>query len=320
MQDDPAAKTSAPTRASAHLRRCARFVARRLLKDSLWKLHQYPPRPLVLPSRYTQAPALSRAPKISIVTPSYNAVAFIEATIRSVLDQGYPDLEYICQDGASSDGTADIIRAYAPRLHAWSSEPDRGQTHAINKGFAQASGEILAYLNSDDLLLPGALHYIAAFFERNPAVDVVYGHRIMIDEEGNEVGRWVLPRHDDRTLKYADYIPQETMFWRRRIFEKVGGAFDESFAFAMDWDLILRFQAAGARFVRVPRFLGAFRVHAAQKTQSLIDDIGEQEMNRLRERVHGQVPSYFEMRRRLLPFMIRHTLMHHAYARGLVQI
>src|SRR5262249_23541680 len=144
--------------------------------------------------------------------------------------------------------------------------PDEGQTQAINLGFQHTSGEIMAYLNSDDLLLPGSLAYVAGYMAAHPEVDVVYGHRILIDECDDEVARWVLPRHDDRVLTWANFVPQETLFWRRRIWERVGGTLDASFQFAMDWDLILRFREAGARFVRLPRFLGAFRVHARQKT------------------------------------------------------
>ncbi len=129
----------------------------------------------------------------------------------------------------------------------------------------------MAYLNSDDILLGGALDYVAAYFSAHPEVDVIYGHRIIIDEEDREIGRWILPRHDRRVIRWSDYIPQETMFWRRRIWEAAGGRLDESFQFAMDWDLILRFDDAGAVFRRVPAFLAAFRHHAGQKTISAMD-------------------------------------------------
>ena len=112
------------------------------------------------------------------------------------------------------------------------------------------------------MLLPGALHYVAGFFLDHPEVDVLYGHRVLIDEENREIGRWVLPAHDERTLRWADYVPQETLFWRRRVWEEVGACFDESYRFAVDWDFLLRLQRIGARFARVPRFLGAFRVHS----------------------------------------------------------
>src|SRR5439155_11875113 len=121
---------------------------------------------------------------------------------------------------------------------------NRGQAHAINLGFRHATGEILAYLNSDDLLLPGALAYVANHVVRHPEVGVVYGHRVVIDADGREVGRWVLPPQDDASLVWDDYVPQETMFWRRRAWERVGARLDETFHFALDWDLILRFRQA----------------------------------------------------------------------------
>src|SRR5262249_36979350 len=190
---------------------------------------------------------------------------FLERTLKSVLGQGYPRLEYIVQDGGSTDETAEVLERYRGLLHHCESAPDRGQAHAINLGFGHGTGEILAYLNSDDLLLPGTLHYVAHYFATHPEVDAVYGHRVLIDENDAEVGRWVLPPHNDALLSWADYVPQETLFWRRRIWDKVGASLDETFQFALDWDLLIRFRDAGARFVRLPRFLGGFRVHAQQK-------------------------------------------------------
>jgi len=151
---------------------------------------------------------------------------------------------------------------------------DSGQAQAINRGFALTCGEIMAYLNSDDSLLPGCLNYVGTYFADHPEVDVVYGHRVLIDEEDREIGRWVLPRHTDEVLAWADYIPQETLFWRRRLWEAAGSSVSEEFRFAMDWDLILRFRDAGAKIVRVPRFLGAFRVHTDQKTSAELDLAG----------------------------------------------
>src|SRR6185436_555558 len=137
-------------------------------------------------------------PRISIVTPSFRQAHFIERTIRSVLEQGYPNLEYHVQDGGSTDGTVPILERYAPRLSSWASERDSGQSQAINRAFAKTSGDIMAWINSDDVLFPGALAYVADFFNRNPDVDVVYGHRVLIDEEDREIGRWILPPHEDQ--------------------------------------------------------------------------------------------------------------------------
>jgi len=269
-------------------------------------LKQHQPRPLVVPRARDGAPAAPARARISLVTPSYNQAQFVERTILSVLEQDYPNLEYVVQDGGSRDGTVDILRRYARQLR-WESRRDGGQAQAINRGFEGTSGEIMAWLNSDDVLFPGALAYVADFFERHPEVDVIYGHRILIDEDGRQIGRWVLPAHSDRVLSWADFVPQETLFWRRGMWEKAGGRVDESFHFAMDWDLLLRFRDAGARFARVPCFLGAFRVHGKQKTVAEISDVGIREMDRLRERVLGHVPSEDEVRKALLPYLLKHV-------------
>jgi glycosyltransferase involved in cell wall biosynthesis len=279
------------------------------LSPKLGSLRHHPPKPLKVPRWYRKTPAtLKSSPRISIVTPCLNNARFLEATIQSVLGQHYPDLEYIVQDGGSSDGCASILQRYAPRLSHCESRRDAGQANALNLGFRHATGEIMAYLNADDLLLPGALHYVAGFFSRRPEVDVVYGHRILIDESGQDVGRWVLPGHDDEILSWSDFIPQETVFWRRRIWERVGGRMDESFRFALDWDLLLRFRAAGAKFVRLPRFLAAFRVHADQKTSAQMTGIGTREMDRLRERCHGRPVSPAEVALHTREYLRKHLV------------
>lgn len=263
-----------------------------------------------LPASYHRPVSLANPPTVTVVTPSLNQGQFIAETLASVLDQGYPALEYIVQDGGSSDQTRSILEHHQRRLTAWRSEPDAGQAQAINRGFAGTRGQIMAWLNADDLLLPGALSHVAAYFERHPEVEVVYGQRVILDAQGQEIGRWILPRHDSRVLQWADFIPQETLFWRRSLWERVGGAVDERFDFAMDWDLLLRFQAAGARFACLPRFLGAFRVHACQKTCTQISLQGQKEMSLLRERVLGRVPDPLEIRRQLLGFMLAHWMAH----------
>ena len=276
-----------------------------LLRPKLGKLHQYKPRILkILP--LPQPLKLTNFPKISIVTPSFQQGAYIEKTLQSVLSQAYPNLEYFVQDGGSQDNTTDILKRYQDKLSGWKSERDNGQSHAINLGFAQTTGEIMAWLNSDDLLLPGTLAYIADYFNTHPDVDVIYGNRLMIDEQGMEIGRWILPGHDGKVLSWVDYIPQETLFWRRRIWEKAGNKIDVSFQFAMDWDLLLRFREAGAQFTHLPHFIGAFRVHKQQKTSSEMSTTGLTEMNRIRSRVLGQLPTRQATCKAVLPFMIRH--------------
>jgi hypothetical protein len=278
-----------------------------VLSPKLGSLNQHPPRELQLPPQYAEPRTLATFPSLCIVTPSFRQAPFIERTIRSVLDQGYPKLAYFVQDGASDDGTVAILERYAGRLAGWESRADSGQTEAINRGFARVDGEIMAWLNSDDLLLPGALAYVAEYFNAHPEVDVVYGNRILIDENDLEIGCWILPPHNDRVLSWADFVPQETLFWRRSIWDKVGARVDESFHFAMDWDLLVRFRDAGARFARLPRFLGGFRVHPQQKTAANISDIGFREMDRIRERTLGRAPSRAEITKAVAPYLLRHV-------------
>jgi Glycosyl transferase family 2 len=228
-------------------------------------------------------------PNIALVTPSYGQGRYLEASIRSVLSQSYPHLEYAVVDGGSTDGSAQIIERYRAQFAYAVSEKDEGQAEAIIKGFARTSGEIMAYLNADDLLEPGTLRFIGDFFLRHPRVDAIYGHRLVIDENGMEVGRWVSPRYNPKVLRLVDYVPQETLFWRRSLYEKVGGL-DRHSQFAMDWDLLLRFASTGARIKRVPYFLGRFRIHLAQKSAALIDSTGAKEMDSLHMRELGFLP------------------------------
>jgi len=322
IEEESAAARAAEEEARRR-RREAYYRARRSLRarfsPKLGVLDQYPPRPLSVPRHYRERPVLPRAPSITLVTPSFGQAAFLERTLQSVLAQDYPRLEYVVQDGGSHDGTSAVLERYRDRLARCVSAPDGGQADAINRGFAGTTGELMGYLNSDDLLLPGALHAVAAAFERHPEVDVVYGHRIVVDEEDREIGRWVLPTHDDGVLTWADYVPQETLFWRRRIWARAGARMDESFRFALDWDLLLRFRDAGARFLRMPRFLGCFRVHATQKTSAQMEDLGLVEMARLRERCHGRVVTDDEIRRQVRPYLWRHLVRHKLYRLGLVQ-
>jgi ADP-heptose:LPS heptosyltransferase/GT2 family glycosyltransferase len=256
-------------------------------------LRHYAPRALRwderLPAPHVPDAAL---PQVAIVTPSYGQERFIERTLRSVLDQAYPTLVYVVQDGGSKDRSPEIIARYASRLHHWESVRDQGQADAIKRGFAHMAAQlapdaIMAWLNSDDLLAPGSLRFAAEYFHDHPDVDVVYGHRIIIDDDDREVGRWIMPRHNPATLEWIDYVPQETLFWRKRAWDLVGGI-DPSFQFALDWDLLARFQQAGCRMVRVPYFLGAFRVHPEQKTSQAIHTTGADEMRRVRARFRSK--------------------------------
>lgn len=208
-------------------------------------------------------------PKLSIVTPSYNQSKFIEETIRSVLLQGYPNLEYIIMDGASTDGSADIIRKYEPWLSYWVSEPDKGQSNAINKGFQQSTGTILAWINSDDTYEKDALSSVVTFMEKNPLDDVVYGNAFIVNEEGYELAQMrTIPFNPKAFIHNTVHIPvQSAVFWRREIFLKAGGI-DEDLRYAMDVDLLVKFIEAGANFGFLREFLGTYRCHGESKTFS----------------------------------------------------
>lgn len=276
---------------------------RRWLVRKYWmvlgELDQYSPRPL----RRERFPAGTAAdlPWIAMVTPSFMQAAYLERTMRSVLDQGYPRLRYAVQDGGSTDGSAEILERYATRLAARESARDGGQAEAVVRGFGKISGDIMAWLNADDLLMPGALAFVGNYFATHPDVDVIYGHRVMIDAQDSEIGRWVLPAHDPEFLRWRDYVPQETLFWRRSAWERCGGV-DPKFQFALDWDFLLRLQESGARIVRVPYFLGMFRVHAAQKTSAAYTQVGLPEITALRQRTHGDSFSRTELDRRVLDY------------------
>ena len=279
----------------------------KIFSPKIGNLNQHPPISLQYALSSIQKTSTNSTLKISIVTPSLNHGRFIEKTLLSILAQGYQHLEYIVQDGGSQDETTTILGKYTNILSNWESAPDNGQSNAINIGFNHATGEIMGWINTDDLLLPDALNCVSDYFFRHPEVDVVYGNRLLIDENGLQIGRWILPGHDSNVLSWADYVPQETLFWRRRIWEKVGAKIDESFAFAMDWDLLIRFRDAGAIFAHIPRFLGAFRIHEQQKTSAAINEIGHQEMDRIRERLLGRVPTRGEIRKATLPFLLKHV-------------
>jgi glycosyltransferase involved in cell wall biosynthesis len=205
---------------------------------------------------------------ISLVTCSYQQGAFIDATLRSVLDQGYPALEYIVIDGGSADASVDVIRRHADRLAYWTSESDRGQSDALIKGFSRAHGEVQGWLCSDDLLLPGSLQTVGNFFAEHPDVGAVYGNALWIDGAGN----YLRPKKESGFHRLAflfdhNYIPQPSMFWRRALYEKVGGL-DRDFHLAMDSDLWERFSRE-TRIAHIPQYLSCMRYYPEQKTRAL---------------------------------------------------
>ncbi len=204
--------------------------------------------------------------KVSSVTPSLNQAAFIQATIRSVLDQGYPDLDYIVVDGGSTDGTLDILRRYSSRLR-WLSEPDRGQADAINKGFRLATGDVLAYLNADDLYLPGTIDRVTQYLAAHPATNWVYGDCRLIDEAGRPLGHLRAPEFNQgRMIQRGEYIPQPAAFWKRTAAAAVG-EFDAALRYAMDYDYFIRL-GRYAPGHRLDAELACFRLQPASKTIS----------------------------------------------------
>ena len=212
---------------------------------------------------------MDQNPLVSIITPSYNQARFLEATIQSVLAQDYPNIEYILIDGGSSDGSGELIKKYADKLAYWVSEPDKGQTDALNKGFAQAKGEILAYLNSDDTYEPTAVSEAVEFLQKNPEIGLVYGDANFIDETGKSIGRFPAAQTDYCKLRRGYvHIPQQASFWRASLWHQVS-PLDPSFYFAMDYDLWVRL-ARISELRYYPRVLANFRLHGDSKT--IMDD------------------------------------------------
>jgi glycosyltransferase involved in cell wall biosynthesis len=220
-------------------------------------------------------------PSMSIITPCLNASPFIEDAIRSVMDQRYPAVEHIVIDGGSQDGTLSLLRSH-PHLR-WISEPDNGQTEALNKGLKMARGDIIGWLNADDYYLPGAFHSVARCFERRPDADIVYGDFDLVDQSQRMLRHVRNTPFDARILfYYRNYIPSNATFWRRSIHER-GHFPDISFKVVMDWEWWLRLSVLGFSFHFLPVTLAAFRVRR--------DNIGTryahllpEERDRIRER------------------------------------
>jgi len=207
-------------------------------------------------------------PSISIVTCSYQQGQFLDATMRSVLDQQYSALDYIVIDGGSQDESVGIIEKHASSLIYWVSEKDSGQTDALKKGFARAQGEIQGWLCSDDILLPGALQAVGEFFRDHPEVDALYGDALWIDAEGKPLrAKREMDFNQFVFLHDHNYIPQPSMFWRKRLYDAVGGL-DENYNLAMDSDLWARFSEK-TNIAHIPQYLSCMRFYPEQKTRSM---------------------------------------------------
>jgi hypothetical protein len=211
---------------------------------------------------------------LSIITPSYNQARYLEQTIKSVLAQEYPSLEYIIVDGASTDGSQEIIQKYADRLAWWISEPDQGQADAINKGLSRASGEIVAWLNSDDLYLPGAVSAAAQALEADPQAGMVFGDATTIDEHGSELKPLVFGDWGLQELMRFRIICQPAVFMRRAVVEQAGGL-DPSYHFLLDHHLWIRL-AQRAPVQHVPAAWAAARHHPAAKNVSQAAGFGQE--------------------------------------------
>ncbi len=225
----------------------------------------------------------------SIITPSLDQGTFIERTIRSVLEQAPQGsgVEYIVVDGGSRDGTLSVLQRYSDQLR-WISEPDHGQAHAFNKGVRATSAELIGWVNSDDVYLPGALRAVCSFFKAHPEVDVLYGEADYVDEHDRVIGRYPTEAFDLARLHETCYLCQPAVFFRRRLVDRFG-LLDERLHYTLDYEYWLRLARGGAVFAHIPDVLAASRLHAGIKTYA-----GRlkqhQEMNWMMRQRLGSVP------------------------------
>ena len=205
-------------------------------------------------------------PKISIITPSFNQAEFLEETILSIINQNYPNLEIIIIDGGSTDNSIQIIKKYEEFIDFWVSEKDNGQTHAINKGFKKATGDIITWLCSDDTYLSEALHTVGKFFTDNPKAEFVFGNTKAVNENG-EILKEIkcLPFNILSFLARVNTIPQPASFYRRSILEKVG-YLDETLYLGMDYDFFARIFLQKVKIYHINNFLATYRYHSNSKT------------------------------------------------------
>lgn len=246
----------------------------------------------------------SHLPKVSIITPSYNQGWCIERTILSVLKQDYPHIQYIVMDSASNDDTGRILKKYARQIDIIIQKRDKGQSDAINRGFKMASGDILAYLNSDDCYASKSV--VSEAVERLMASDhpdVVYGRRYFIDKDGFFIKSWPHREFDADLLGIVCYLPQECAFWTKAIYDRCGGYVDDTLRFAMDYELWLRFLKNGATFKSIDAVFGLFRWHENQKTQDLWQTVAVPEIEGLQQKYLCKRAKDFELQVLLEEYM-----------------
>lgn len=225
--------------------------------------------------------------KVSVVTPSLNQGRFIGQTLRSVAAQDIPGLEHVVIDGGSDDATIGILRGHAGDLR-WVSEPDRGQAHAVNKGIEGSTGDIIGWLNSDDVYYPGAIAAVLQYFARHPEVDVVYGQADHIDAEGRPYEAYPTRPWDLGRLQEGCFLCQPAVFFRRRAVERFG-PLDETLHYCMDYEYWLRLGMGGAMFAYLPRKLAGSRMYPDNKTMSSSIAV-HREINEMLLRRTGEVP------------------------------
>lgn len=247
-----------------------------------------------------------KLPKVSVITPSLNQGEFIEGTILSVLNQDYPNIEYIVMDGGSTDNTLDVLKKYEGKL-TWNSRPDNGQSHAINKGFRMARGEILAWLNSDDIYNAGAIKTAVEYLVEHPQVDMAYGNGDLIDEEDRVIGKFKSTSIDLRAALYHGRINvfQPSVFFRKPVFEKIG-PLDEKLQYTMDIDYWMRMAQQGLSMRYIDRSLAKLRWHPMTKTCQIIGQHRKYHLLLLKK--HGVCPFLF--------FLLRHIML--AYIKKVV--
>ena len=237
------------------------------------------------------------ATSLSIITPSLNQSRFIERTIRSVLSQDVPDIQYVVCDGGSTDGTLEILRRFDSRID-WHSEPDQGQADAVNKGILRTSGEVIGWLNSDDIYYPDTLRKACAFFESDSETDVLYGEGNHIDEDDAVIAPYPTECWNPERLKEACFLCQPAVFFRRRVVDRFGLLRSE-LKFCMDYEYWLRLALSGSVFSHRKRLFAGSRMYAENKTR------------RFRREVHAEINDMLVQKLNRVPDV---WLFHYAHA------